>query len=406
MEMERVRRFIADNIDQTTKNSNGQVEETLIPLPYPFTTPCVSGAFQEMYYWDTYFTQKALFLVDRDGQAENNVRNLAYMLETFQKIPNGNRTWYLHNSQPPFFGWMLADMLAYCPNRISLAEAFAWLKKEYDFWTNRRKTPNGLNAYNVDSEDRADEGTIRWYASRTGIVLKNTAENCRCIHAECESGWDFSPRFYQRCIYHNAVDLNCLLYLDERLLGQWATALGQKSEGERYCKLAEERKEKMLAYMKTDAGYFDYDYEKNTRSDVVSCAAFFPYAVGMDEDKATFLRTLSVLESEHGLVACRHLGEHTYQWGEPNGWAPLHYMAVKAADQLGLKEEAKRIAEKYLNAQTHIFQKTGRLWEKYNAATGELDVVAEYDTPELLGWSAGVYMAFLHYRESGYRQLL
>lgn len=138
----------------------------------------------------------------------------------------------------------------------------------------------------------------------------------------------------------------------------------------------------------------------------MSCAAFFPYAVGMDEDKATFLRTLSVLESEHGLVACRHLGKQTYQWGEPNGWAPLHYMAVKAADQLGLKEEAKRIAEKYLNAQTHIFQKTGRLWEKYNAETGELDVVAEYDTPELLGWSAGVYMAFLHYRESGYRQLL
>ena len=90
MDMEKVRRFIVDNIDATTKSSNGNEEETLIPLPYSFTTPSVSGIFQEMYYWDTYFTQKALFLTGREEQAENNVRNLAYMLEKFKKIPNGN----------------------------------------------------------------------------------------------------------------------------------------------------------------------------------------------------------------------------------------------------------------------------------------------------------------------------
>ena len=406
MDMEKVRRFIVDNIDATTKSSNGNEEETLIPLPYSFTTPSVSGIFQEMYYWDTYFTQKALFLTGREEQAENNVRNLAYMLEKFKKIPNGNRTWYLNNSQPPFFGWMLADMLEYYPNRISLSEAFSWLKSEYAFWMNTRKNPNGLNAYNIDSGARADEGTIQWYKSRTGILLEQTAENCRCIHAECESGWDFSPRFYNRCIYYNAIDLNCLLFLDEQLLGKWATALGQKAEGERYFQLAEKRKEKIRLYMKTNTGYFDYDYEKNTRSDVVSCAALFPYAVGLDDDTSSFLHTLSVLECANGLVACRHTGENTYQWSEPNGWAPLHYIAVKAADKLGLKEEAKRIAEKYLNAQTNIFQKTGRLWEKYNAETGGLDVVSEYGTPELLGWSAGVYMAFLQYLETGYRKLI
>ncbi len=42
---------------------------TLIPLPYPFTTPCASGAFQEMYYWDAYFANKALYLLGRGEQA-------------------------------------------------------------------------------------------------------------------------------------------------------------------------------------------------------------------------------------------------------------------------------------------------------------------------------------------------
>ena len=81
-------------------------------------------------------------------------------------------------------------------------------------------------------------------------------------------------------------------------------------------------------------------------------------------------------------------------------------VAVAAAERLGLKEEAKRLTEKYLCATEDIFDKTERLWEKYNAETGGLDVKAEYDTPEMLGWSAGVYMAFYRYRMSGYKELL
>ena len=42
--------FILGNIDKTTKYSRESMDETLIALPYPYTTPCIGEAFQEMYY--------------------------------------------------------------------------------------------------------------------------------------------------------------------------------------------------------------------------------------------------------------------------------------------------------------------------------------------------------------------
>ena len=106
--------FILENIDKTTKlNDEKSGEGTLIALPYPFTTPCVEGMFQEMYYWDTYFTQKVLYLTGRNAQALHNVKNFVFLLEKYGKIPNGNRTYYLKNSQPPFFGLMLKDLMEY-----------------------------------------------------------------------------------------------------------------------------------------------------------------------------------------------------------------------------------------------------------------------------------------------------
>ena len=60
--------------------------------------------------------------------------------------------------------------------------------------------------------------------------------------------------------------------------------------------------------------------------------------------------------------------------------------------KIGLKEDAKRLAEKYLSTVQKSFKKTGQLWEKYDALKGELSVCLEYETPPMLGWTAGVYM--------------
>ena len=42
-----------------------------------------------------------------------------------------------------------------------------------------------------------------------------------------------------------------------------------------------------------------------------------------------------------------------------------------------------------------VFAAHGKLFEKYNGLTGDIDAVSEYGTPEMLGWTAGVYMNLL-----------
>lgn len=408
--------FIISEIDKTTKFS-GEGGETSITLPYPFTTPCAENDFQEMYYWDTYFTDKCLFLTGRGTQALNNVKNLAYMLEKYGKIPNGNRLHYLGRSQPPFFGLMLADALnvSGCKfsDGITTEIAYVLLKKEHSFWSMKRSAGNGLNRYDSDLKDEEYLGNVgvynevhtEKYFERTGILLKNTVENGRNVIAEYESGWDFTPRFYGKCVNYNAIDLNSLLYADEVLLSEWAKKLGRIDDSMYFAEKAEARKERIKKYCLRDGIYYDYDYVNGKTSDVVSCASLFPFFVGMDGDKDAFLRALKLLEKEHGVVAAA-TDKRNFQWAEPNGWAPLNYVAVKSAEKLGLKDVAARLTKKYLSATDKIFARTGRLWEKYNAVTGELDVSSEYGTPEMLGWSAGVYVALKEYEVSGFIKLI
>ena len=84
--------------------------------------------------------------------------------------------------------------------------------------------------------------------------------------------------------------------------------------------------------------------------------------------------------------------DEKYQWAYPNVWAPCQYVAAKALERYGCAGDAKRIAEKYCKLIERNFEKHGKLFEKYNGVTGGIDAVSEYGTPEMLGWTAGVYM--------------
>lgn len=375
----------------------------MLHTPYPYITPCISDTFQEMYYWDTYFTNKAFLCLDRTKDVENTLKNFDCFVQTYGKIPNGNRTYYLNRSQPPFFGLMIADLLKTGKTDLSKADAFSMLEREYRFWNSKRISENGLNYYSCDDSDEAcvnsfGEIGTSGYEQRLGITFERTPDNCRSVWAECESGWDFSPRFSGGCIYYNAVDLNCLLYADELLLSEWATDPEKK---EFYKTQARQRKVTMDKTMLAEDGiYYDYDYKTKTRSTNINCANFFPFFVGLSQNQAAFEKILKNLEREYG-VAAALTNKRVYQWAEPNGWACLTYVAVAAADKLGRKKDAKRLVNKYTRTIGKIFEKSGRLWEKYNVETGDLDVVAEYGQLEMLGWTAGAYVALSEYLDTG-----
>ncbi|HYL70584.1 MAG TPA: trehalase family glycosidase, partial [Candidatus Dormibacteraeota bacterium] len=74
---------------------------SLLPLPQPFVVP--GGRFREIYYWDSYFTMLGLLESGRRDLTEAMVSDFARLIDSYGRIPNGNRNYYLTRSQPPFF---------------------------------------------------------------------------------------------------------------------------------------------------------------------------------------------------------------------------------------------------------------------------------------------------------------
>ena len=388
-----VAEYIFKHIAETTRVSDGK-DPDLVILPKPYTVPSMKDSFQEMYYWDTYFTNKGLILTGNVDQAINNLENFTFLIEKYGYIPNGTRTPLLNRSQPAFFGLAIKDVWQYLNDgqRMKFIQA---LKTEYAFWQSRRTSVEGFVHYDCETDENEYLAFTYFYEHRVGVETPHTIERGRDIMAEAESGWDFSPRFPNGCTKYSPVDLNSLLYADELFLSEMD---GENAEVWQSC--ADERKCKMAFGQDADGVYFDYDYVTQGRADVYSCAGFFPYFVGVSQDKNSFEKLLAELEYSYGIISAK-TEQKGFQWATPNGWAPLFYVSVAAAINVGDDESAKRIAQKYIRILDEIFEKTGALYEKYDVVTGQIGIGEEYGTPEMLGWTAGIYLSLQQYLETG-----
>ncbi len=99
---ETVHEYIINNIENCVR-FEPEDRDTLIGLPYPYLVPSISESYQEMYYWDTYFTCEGLVLEDKTEIAKNCAGGMSYLIDRYGFMPNGNRTRYLGHSQPPYF---------------------------------------------------------------------------------------------------------------------------------------------------------------------------------------------------------------------------------------------------------------------------------------------------------------
>ncbi len=389
------------NMFPKTLRSNVKDESTLIGLPYPYTVPCAEDMFNELFYWDTYFTNKGLIILNNTEQAKNNALDIVYLVERFGYMPNGSRTFFLKRSQPPYLALMADDIYRHTDDLSFLKRVFPVLKREYGFWMNLRLSPNGLNRYYTEEDD---ESCIGFYtgvvAERIGIdKSENFAYAGRNYFAEAESGWDFTPRFEGRCAECNPVDLNSNLYLYEKLFAEYEILLGE-GNGKEWDKKAQKRKELInsLLWDKTTGCYKDYNFKTRKLSPIVSSASFQPYFAGFaDNEKICGLqKLLELLECDFGLYATEKT-DKKYQWACPNVWAPYHVIACRALQNYGLNCDAKRIAGKFTGLIEKNFKTAGKLFEKYNGETGSTDAVSEYGTPEMLGWTAGTYLELKKY---------
>lgn len=394
-----IREYIQRNWDKTIR-CNMQDNGTLIGLPYPYTVPCCEGHFQEMYYWDTYFTNAGLLHEGRLEQVKNNIDNMCFLIKKFGYMPNGNRTFYLSRSQPPFLSQMVRELYDRQPDNHWLAGCYEALETEYEFWQSQRMTPSGLNRYYGTFTPEDETACCPELCGRFHIEPPQDEETQRSygrsMYTFAESGWDCNSRMGMEVYQYNWVDLNALLYGMEQNMAYFADIL-QNGQADCWLQKAKTRATKTTELMwdNTLGAFCDYNYVTKEKSDIISAAMFYPLFSGVctAEQAARTVSLLPKLEMPYG-ISCCECKEDLYelQWDYPNGWACLHYIVIHGLLRYGYQEDALRIAKKYVALAEDVFQKTGQLWEKYNVVTGDVSTAKEYETPAMMGWSAGVYL--------------
>jgi alpha,alpha-trehalase len=384
-----------------------------LPLPKRFVVP--GGRFREMYYWDSWFTMLGLQASGRQDLVEDMIVDFGSLLDRYGRIPNGTRTYYLSRSQPPFF-YLIAGMSM---RADTLAQRTRWLRAEHDFWMRgadglrageanarvvRLRDGSLLNRYWDDRDDPRDES----YREDALLAQANPGRDAKVLYrdlrAGAESGWDFSSRWLAdgktlatvRTTRVVPVDLNSLLYGLERSIATNCRTLKDDPCASRYTAAADARAVAINRHLWNAAGYYaDYDLDADTVAGGRTAAMAFPLFVGIatpDRAQAT-AKALAPLIGEGGLRTT--LVDTGQQWDDPNGWAPLQWVAITGLERYGETALARRIAAHWLASVTREYDASGKLLEKYNVVQRLPGGGGEYPLQDGFGWTNGVTRALI-----------
>ncbi len=375
-------------------------------LPYPCVPPCVTGEFRCLFYWDTFYTNLGLVADGKSALAKHNVDNLIYLLNKYGFVPNANSEsgskWC---SQPPYLHWMVQTLEKYVQDESWLKKAYFALKNEYHFWMTERMTSIGLNRHYHQPLNKQDLVEYYDYVATERIKIPMNieddakAEKAHSYIAAAECGLDWSPRFRDGAAHMIPVDLNANLYGMENNLYRWALMF-EPDEASKFLENAEERKRLMNQYcLDKDGLYYDYDMRTEKRNYFYSTSQFMPFVKGLIDDKEALKELVDMLQKPFGVVSTQEdvVENLSYQWSYPNTWAPDNYLAFLALKKNNLLNEAKTVATRYLETVSRNYAKTGLLWEKYDGIDGEVSKKNEYEVPEMLGWTGGVFEVFYKY---------
>lgn len=375
----------------------------LIGMPYPYTVPAV-GYYDEIYYWDAYFTNLGLALSGRWDLVKNNTDNMLFLVEKYGFMPNGNRTFYLGNSQPPFLSEMVRQVYEHYHDLAWLKGAYSALQTEYEFWQTKRMTSVGLNQYAGASTDKPINVKAADFCRRLQYRPSDKTDQQLVDQylLSCESGWDCNPRWGFEGWEYVQVDLNSLLYMFEKNMAYFSICVGSGEE-QLWEARAAKRKELMLELLDNGGLLYDYNFVNDSFSSVFSVASLYPLFTNMvdAEHARKAVDNLYRLEADYGVFACEKNdmpGE--MRWNYPMGCGCLQYIVVRALDNYGYKEEAMRIALKYTSLIEKTYNETGSLWEKYNVVDGNINVIRRATMPSMMGRTAGTYLVLKNYVET------
>ncbi|MEO5684210.1 MAG: alpha,alpha-trehalase TreA [Chitinophagaceae bacterium] len=393
---------------------------SLLPLPRSYIVP--GGRFREVYYWDAYFTMLGLKESGETELIENMVMNFAYLIDSFGHVPNGNRSYYLSRSQPPFFSLMV-ELLAAVKGDAVYLTYLPQLEKEYQYWMEgneklkalqsnkaivKLKDGSLLNRYWDDLDLPRQEAYYEDQTLSSKYPDAKAKKINRDLRAAAASGWDFSSRWFAdkknlssiQTTSIIPVDLNCLMYKLELTIAR-AKLLKRDDNGvAAFRKKAADRLNAIDKYCwnKAITFYTDYNFVTQKQSAMVTPAGMYPFC--FFDQKLGYMSLLArrvavVIKTKllkaGGIVTTEN--NTGQQWDAPNGWAPLQWMTIWGLDRGGQKELARDIAERWLKLNMEVFNRTGKLMEKYNVTDTKTDAGGgEYPGQDGFGWTNGVFL--------------
>jgi alpha,alpha-trehalase len=393
---------------------------SLLPLPYPYVVP--GGRFNEIYYWDSYFTMLGLEESGRDDMALSMVRNFVSLIKRYGHVPNGNRTYYLSRSQPPFFAAMVELIADEASDRRAIyAEFLGALSEEYAFWMEGADTlaPGSAHRRVVRLEDGTllnrywdDRNIPREESHRQDLDTAEASgrppeEVYRNLRAAAESGWDFSSRWLKdgktlstiRTTDLVPVDLNSVMVQLETTLAKAYAAARKPEKAAEFNARAELREGAVRRYLwDPDQGVFtDYLWREEKPSGTVTAATLAPLFFGLATE-AQAERVAQVIRAR--LLRPGGLATSTVksgqQWDAPNGWAPMQWIAIEGLSDYGETALAETIAQRWMLKVITAYRATGKLMEKYDVTDTTLVTGGgEYPTQDGFGWTNGVLRKLL-----------
>ena len=386
---------------------------SILPLPKTYVVP--GGRFGELYYWDSYFTMLGLAESGRHDLLRAMADNFAYLIDTYGHVPNGNRTYYLSRSQPPVFALMVELFEQH--GVAKAVEYLPQLQAEYRWWMTGAdglaagaadrhcvRLPDGmlLNRY-WDTRDTPREESYREDLHTAAQSSRDTPEVCRDLRAGAASGWDFSSRWCDGDDLHSIrttailpVDLNSFMYKLESQIALLSRADGQPAQAEHFARLAEQRATAINRYLwNDDAGtYLDYDWQRAAPRAEINAATVAPLFVHLASAAQAAGVSAAIkrkLLDDGGIgTTAKRSGQ---QWDQPNGWAPLQWMAISGLRHYG-DPLGNEIARRWLDTVSALYQRDAKLVEKY-VLTQSTDHPSgggggEYPLQDGFGWTNGV----------------
>jgi len=403
----------------TRSTTDAEKWDSLLPLPEPYVVP--GGRFREIYYWDSYFTMLGLAESNHWDKVSDMVANFAYEIDSWGHIPNGNRTYYLSRSQPPFFAFMV-ELLAQHDGNDALKKYLPQMLKEYSYWMegvetlqpgqqNKRivKLDDGtiLNRYWDERDSPRPESWVEDIATAKSNPNRPATEIYRDLRSAAASGWDFSSRWMDnpnqlgtlRTTSIVPVDLNALMYKMEKMISLASKAAGDDAKAAQYDGFANARQKGIEKYLWNDkeGWYADYDLKSHKVRNQLTAAALFPlYVNAAAKDRASKVATATQAHLlQPGGLATTSV-KSGQQWDAPNGWAPLQWVAASGLQNYGQDTVAMDVTWRFLTNVQHTYDREKKLVEKYDVSTtGTGGGGGEYPLQDGFGWTNGVTLKML-----------